>query len=92
MQEDSNCYQHDQKCDILACNGTVKSIIPKNTSHNMCRACGTFGRLWSCFYDLDAPLDLYTDLEDYMNGSWDFAHIDVYKFALLFHAEKEVCS
>jgi hypothetical protein len=27
-----------------------------------------------------------------MNGSQDFAHIDVYKFALLSHAEKEVCS
>ncbi|KAG2145420.1 uncharacterized protein EDB93DRAFT_1287455 [Suillus bovinus] len=35
------------------------------------------------------PLDLYTDLEDYMSGSHDFAHIDVYKFALLSRAEKE---
>jgi hypothetical protein len=51
-----------------------------------------FGRLWSRFYNSDAPLDLYTDLEDYMSGSHDFAHIDVYKFALLSHAEKEVCS
>ncbi|KAG2047405.1 hypothetical protein BDR06DRAFT_1031109 [Suillus hirtellus] len=48
-----------------------------------------FRHLWSCFFNSDAPLDLYTDLEDYMSGSCDFMHIDVYKFALLSHAEKE---
>jgi len=51
-----------------------------------------FGHLWSRFYSSDAPLDLYTDLEDYMSGSCDFTHIDIYKVALLSRAEKEVCS
>lgn len=51
-----------------------------------------FERLWSCFFNLDAPLDLHTDLEDYISGSCDFVHIDVYKFVLLSRAKKKVCS
>ncbi|KAG2344667.1 hypothetical protein BDR05DRAFT_860971, partial [Suillus weaverae] len=42
------------------------------------------------FYSSDAPLDLYTDLEDYLSGSRDFANIDIYKVVLLSCTEKEV--
>ncbi|KAG1724135.1 hypothetical protein EDB19DRAFT_1915704 [Suillus lakei] len=37
----------------------------------------------------DAPLDLYMELEDYMSGSCDFVHVDIYKYALLSHAKME---
>ncbi|KAG1893565.1 uncharacterized protein F5891DRAFT_962744 [Suillus fuscotomentosus] len=49
-----------------------------------------FARLWRRFYNTnDIPLDLYTDLDDYLNSSHDFAFMDNYKLSLLYRAEKE---
>ncbi|KAG0707177.1 ribonuclease H-like domain-containing protein, partial [Suillus ampliporus] len=49
-----------------------------------------FARLWHRFYNTnDIPLDLYTDLDDYLNSSHDFAYMDNYKLSLLYRAEKE---
>ncbi|KAG1727642.1 ribonuclease H-like domain-containing protein [Suillus paluster] len=49
-----------------------------------------FAHLWRRFYNTnDIPLNLYMDLDDYLNSSHDFAYMDNYKLSLLYHAEKE---
>jgi len=32
----------------------------------------TFGHLWHRFYNGDAPVELFTDLDDYLSNSRDF--------------------
>lgn len=49
-----------------------------------------FGRLWLRFYNTSAPLDLFTDLEKYLASSCEFAYMEMYKSAVLAHAEAAV--
>ncbi|KAG2360241.1 ribonuclease H-like domain-containing protein, partial [Suillus spraguei] len=49
-----------------------------------------FACLWHHFYNTnDVPLNLYMDLDDYLNSSHDFTYMDNYKLSLLYRAEKE---
>ncbi|KAI9568731.1 hypothetical protein HD554DRAFT_2038720 [Boletus coccyginus] len=56
--------------------------------------CGGLAALFSCFwlrfYEEDAPVKLFTDLEHYLTSSGDFTHMNMYKNSLLAHVEVTV--
>ncbi|KAG1730369.1 uncharacterized protein EDB91DRAFT_1002670, partial [Suillus paluster] len=85
--------QCDQEVFIAAIivNPFYKVSPFRNVPLTTCAGLATlFACLWRRFYNTnDIPLDLYTDLDDYLNSSHDFAYMDNYKLSLLYRAEKE---
>ena len=49
-----------------------------------------FGHLWLQFYEEDAPVELFTDLEHYLTSTGDFTYMNMYKNSLLARAEATV--
>lgn len=49
-----------------------------------------FSRLWKRFYGGMAPLELFTDLDNYLRSSPEFQPLDIYTEILVSHAKQQV--
>jgi hypothetical protein len=54
------------------------------------RLMALFSRLWTCFYSGVPPLELFTDLDNYLKSSPEFRPLDIYTQILVSRAKDQI--